>query len=145
MDEKLKNIITGGGIQLGAKTATNMTFNVLAKQQGDDGSQLRKAYPWLYGFGPIGIPYDDWIVNVGLPAILAVVGIAAKKEKVKNMAIGAGLTGAGTMLNQILMRLGKAYPNPYFASAGNGNSVKPPLVASIAKPIEAKRDEALII
>jgi len=120
-EHRLKHILYGAGAQVGSKTTSHIIFNAVAKT----GEDLRQQYPFWYGVGPLNVHYDDWILDVGLPALLGVAGIATKNQKLKDAAIGASLTGLPLFLGRLLEQTSVFAPWLPF-SANNGLSYKAP-------------------
>jgi hypothetical protein len=107
-DHKLKHILYGAGAQVGSKTGSHIIFNAMAKQTNPEAP--RQQYPFWYGIGPLNIHYDDWILDVGLPAFLGIAGIATKNQKLKDAAIGASLTGLPLFLGKVLEQTAAVAP-----------------------------------
>jgi len=106
MDSTLKNILTGAAVQLGAKSVDALVFYLNG----------RKTIPGWYdsvpGVGAIAPSIDDWVLDLGLPAGLFLGGKLMDKRKpktatkLKEMAIGSGLTGIATFMHDLLNRVG---------------------------------------
>jgi len=106
MDPTLKNILTGAAVQLGAKSASALGFYL-------NGSKTVPGwYDSVPGVGAIAPSIDDWVLDLGLPAGLFLGGkLMARRNpktavKLKEMAIGAGLTGIATFMHDLLNRVG---------------------------------------
>jgi hypothetical protein len=111
-NDRIKHIMYGAGLQIGTKTVSNVAWDY-AQKQG-----MGNPAPWWYipdGLG--GLPFDDVVLDLGLPAALGIAGIAMKKQKLKDMALGAGLTGIATILHVFLSNTAKYPWLPFQASA----------------------------
>jgi hypothetical protein len=103
LNEKIKHVMYGAGLQLSTKFASSAIWNNAQKQT----TPYNPAPAW---YQPVyGYPLDDVVLDLGLPAVLGIVGIATKKQMIKDMAIGAALSGLGTFL-QVFMNRTSMYP-----------------------------------
>jgi len=106
MDPTLKNILTGAAVQLGVKSVDALVFYLNGKQT------VPGWYDSVPGVGAIAPSIDDWVLDLGLPAGLFLGGklMARRNPKravqLKEMAIGAGLTGIATFTHDLLNRVG---------------------------------------
>jgi len=111
-NERVKHIMYGAGLQIGTKTASNVAWDY-AQKQG-----MGNPAPWWYQPGGLGgLPFDDVVLDLGLPAALGIAGIAMKKKNLKDAAIGAGIAGIATILHVFLSNTAK-YPWLPFETAG---------------------------
>jgi len=115
LDPKVKNVLKGAAIQVAAKSASHLGF-IIARNQGVPDATLR-ANPWYaIPFPGLNIPTDDFVTCLGIPAGLFVASriiktTQSRKEALKEMAIGAGLTGVAALIHQIILVQGpKAFP-----------------------------------
>ncbi|GAI80758.1 unnamed protein product [marine sediment metagenome] len=102
----LKDILLGAAVQLIPKSISHFAFNYMERVQGVPSEELR-ANPWYMEIlGPAFPPVDDIILDLGLPAILYGASMATirRKEMLKHMALGAGLTGVATFIHDVIGR-----------------------------------------
>lgn len=116
-NDRIKNVLEGAAIQVIPKSASHMGCNYLVKQ----GVNCAEKVPWLYS-SVGGLPLDDLLLDLLLPGVIAVAGIATKKQEVKDMAVGAGLTGLGTFLNVLLARTNVIAPWLPFSAENQQNA-----------------------
>lgn len=142
VDTRLKHILYGAGAQVGSKSTSHIVFNAMAK--ASDPETPRRQYPFWYGVGPLNIHYDDWILDVGLPAVLGIAGIASKSQKLKDAAIGASLTGLPLFLGQLLEQTSAVAPWLPFR-ANNGLTYKAPRTTPTQLANPASPQEQLLV
>lgn len=122
---ELKDVLVGAAVQIAAKSASQLGAILLSTQ----GVPIRDN-PWYSEpFGPGIPPVDDFVLNLGLPAGLALYAKVKKgksKEKAKGLALGAGVAGIATFLHELITRQG----NVILVMSGYGASVPPNLVMS---------------
>ena len=115
LDPKVKNVLKGAAVQVAAKSASHLGF-LIARNQGVTDATLR-ANPW-YSFPVKGlnIPTDDFVTCLGIPAGLFVASKVIKKENrkemLKQMAVGAGISGLAVLLWEVLIDQGPKYIPP---------------------------------
>lgn len=105
LDPKVKNVLKGAVIQVAAKSASQLGF-IIARNQGVTDATLR-ANPWYaFPISGVNIPTDDFVTCLGIPAGLFVASKVIKKENLrktlKEMAIGAGITGAAVFIHLLI-------------------------------------------
>ncbi|GAI54195.1 unnamed protein product, partial [marine sediment metagenome] len=104
----IKDILLGAAAQLIPKTISHFAFNYMELVQGVPSEELRKNPWYMEVLGPAMPPVDDLVLDLGLPAILygASMATVRRKEMLKHMALGAGLTGVATFIHDVLCRSG---------------------------------------
>lgn len=112
-----KDILFGAAAQIIPKTISQLVNVYLVfGPNGITEAEKRAKYSWWYG-KPIDTlpPIDDWILDLGLPALLFLGSQLAPlkyKTTLKDMSIGAGLTGGATFLHGVLSESWKWFPVP---------------------------------
>lgn len=105
LDPIVKNVLKGAVIQVGAKSASHLGF-IIARNQGVPDATLR-ANPWYsFPISGLNIPTDDFVTCLGIPAGLFIASKVIKKENrkemLKQMAIGAGITGIAVLVDHLI-------------------------------------------
>lgn len=114
LDPKVKNVLKGAAVQVAAKSASQLGF-IIARNQGVPDATLR-ANPWYsFPISGVNIPTDDFVTCLGIPAGLFIASKVIKNENrrktLKEMAIGAGITGAAVFIHLLIGTEGpKAFP-----------------------------------
>lgn len=114
LEPTVKNILKGAAVQVAAKSVSHLGF-IIARNQGVSDATLR-ANPWYaIPFPGFNIPTDDFVTCLGIPAGLFVASKVIKKENrkkmLKEMAIGAGITGLAVLVDHFIMQGGpKVFP-----------------------------------
>jgi len=135
----LGNVIKGGAIQIGVKSADHIAFNYLVKSGTYTDKQLRSNI-WFTEINPAIPPVDNIILNLGLPAALLVIGKATKNKGTVAMGTGAALTGVAAFLSDLLgrsqARPGVPFGAPTLSSPQsmprNGQPIQNPTIARAA-------------
>jgi hypothetical protein len=105
VETKTKNMLYGAAVQLVPKSISQATFNYYNLVQKVPSEELRKNPWYAEPFGPALPPIDDWVCDVGIPAALLLAGAFTKKQTLKDMGLGAALTGAATFVHDVLSRM----------------------------------------
>jgi hypothetical protein len=102
-NDRIKHVLEGAGIQVVPKALSNFGCNELSKA----GKSCSATVPVWYDT-TLNIPNDDLILDVGLPVVLGGASLATKnhekKQMLKDMALGAAITGVATLLNVLFAR-----------------------------------------
>jgi len=112
---KLKDVLFGAVAQIIPKTISHLAnVYMVFGPGGITEAEKRAKYSWWYG-KPIDTlpPIDDWVLDLGLPALLFLgsqLSPLKYKETLKNMSIGAGLTGGAIFLHSVLSESYKWVP-----------------------------------
>jgi len=104
-----KDLFTGVALQVGAKSISHLGFIYLTRVLGIPDAEVR-TNPW-YAEPVIGLPpVDDWVCCLGIPAVFYLLG--REREKFKDMAIGAGVAGIATLINNVIAGIPKLIAPP---------------------------------
>ena len=96
-----RNVLKGAILQVAVKSVDHVAFNVWYTASGNTDAP-RVILPYWYGVGQLNVTYDDYWLDLALPAGLALIGKMKKSGKIKDMALGASLTGVATFLTHLL-------------------------------------------
>ena len=143
MDKALKYTLMGAGVQLTAKTASSLGYYYL-KSQGWTDAQINATgwYNSIPGVGAMAPSVDDWVLDLGLPAGLYLGGkllekrSSAKANMLKDMALGAGLTGIATFMHDLINRVGPTAFAPAVSYAQRPANMASPQRYSIAPAVK---------
>lgn len=117
----LKHVLMGAGLQLTLKSIDALGYYALSSVYTQ--AQIH-TIPWYIGvLDPWLPPLDDWVLDLGLPAGLYATGKLTEKRNparagdLKDMGVGAALTGVGTFMHELINRVGN---NAFTRKAGEG-------------------------
>jgi hypothetical protein len=98
MIEEVKDVVFGALAQIVPKTVSSLICNYYCAHLAVPPCDCNNLVPFWYGH-TFGIPNDDLILDIGLPAALGIFGLARDSRRFKYMALGAGLAGIATFLH----------------------------------------------
>jgi hypothetical protein len=77
---------------------------------------------WYWPEGVMGIPSDDFILDLVFPAVLGLAGYVMNKKTVKDYAVGAAISGIATFLHSFINYHSYAPWLPFSAARASANS-----------------------